>query len=59
MDRCYLENPGAVVPNQQTEDQRLIAQTGSEHELDTLVEFRASTPGLVEPKSKSPLDGSN
>ena len=48
MDRCYLESPGSVVPDQQTEDQRLIAQTGNEHELDTLVEFRASTRGLVE-----------
>jgi predicted RecB family nuclease len=48
MDRYRLENPGAVVPDQATEDQKLIAQTGNEHEQDTLVEFRASTPGLVE-----------
>jgi predicted RecB family nuclease len=48
MDRYRLENPGALVPDQQTENQKLIAQTGNEHERDTLVEFRASTPGLVE-----------
>src|SRR5580698_9177165 len=48
MDRYRLENPSEVVPDQPTEDQRLIAQTGNQHEQDTLAGFRASTPGLVE-----------
>jgi hypothetical protein len=43
-----LGEPWCVVPDQATEDQRLIAQTGNEHEQDRLVEFRASAPGLVE-----------
>jgi predicted RecB family nuclease len=48
MDRYRLENPGAVVPDPPTDEQRLIAQTGNEHERATLVEFRSSNPGLVE-----------
>ena len=28
MDRYYLENPGAVTPDEETEDAQLIAQTG-------------------------------
>jgi hypothetical protein len=48
MDRYRLENPGVFVPDQQTEDQKLIAQIGNVHERDTAVDFRASTPGLAE-----------
>jgi predicted RecB family nuclease len=48
MDRYHFENPSAALPDQPTDDQRLIAQTGNQHEQDTLVGFRASTPGLVE-----------
>lgn len=48
MDRFHFENPGEAVPDQPTKDQRLIAQTGNQHEQDTLVGFRASAPGLVE-----------
>lgn len=48
MDRYHLENPSDVVPDQPTDDQRLVAQTGNQHEQDTLVGFRASAPGLVE-----------
>src|ERR1700683_695540 len=48
MDRYRLENPSEVVPDEPTDEQKLIAQTGNQHEQDTLVGFRASTPGLVE-----------
>jgi len=48
MDRYYLENPGAVKPDQETEDQRLIAQTGDLHERAVLEEFKSSFSGLVE-----------
>jgi uncharacterized protein len=48
MARYHLENSGAAVPDRPTDEQRLIAQTGNQHEQDTLVEFRASTPNLIE-----------
>lgn len=48
MDRYSLENPSAAVPDAPTHDQRLIAQTGNEHEQATLAGFRSSTPGLLE-----------
>lgn len=48
MDRYHFENPGSIVPDEPTDDQRLIAQTGNEHEQRTLAEFRISYPGLVE-----------
>jgi predicted RecB family nuclease len=46
MDRYHLENPGAVTPDEVTEDAKLIAQTGEEHEQAVLSELRAS-PGQV------------
>lgn len=48
MDRYRLENPGALHPDEQTEEQRLIAQTGNQHEQATLAVFRTSFPGLQE-----------
>jgi predicted RecB family nuclease len=52
MDRYYLENPDAIAPDQDTEDQKLIAQTGDEHERAILDEFKASVPKLaVVPKN--------
>lgn len=43
MDRYYLENPKAVTPDEETEDQKLIAETGNEHERSMLEEFKAAT----------------
>jgi len=48
MDRYHLENPGAVTPDEESEDQKLIAETGDQHEQSALHELRKSTPGLVE-----------
>ncbi|MDR3688258.1 MAG: TM0106 family RecB-like putative nuclease [Fimbriimonas sp.] len=48
MDRYHLENPGAVAPDLETEDQALIARTGDEHEQTVLTEFKAFTSDLVE-----------
>ena len=48
MDRYYLENSGAVTPDEETEDAKLIAETGNQHECAVLNEFRSSTPKLVE-----------
>ncbi|MEQ1935461.1 MAG: hypothetical protein ABL962_16500, partial [Fimbriimonadaceae bacterium] len=48
MDRNYLENPSAITPDQETEDEKLIAQTGEQHERVMLDEFKLSTDDLVE-----------
>ncbi|MFH1574078.1 MAG: TM0106 family RecB-like putative nuclease [Acidobacteriota bacterium] len=48
MDRYYLENPGAVTPDHETEDEKLIAETGNEHERTVLKEFESCVPDLVE-----------
>ncbi len=48
MDRYYLENPEAVTPDEDTEDQRLIAEAGQQHEQTVLNELKASSAGLIE-----------
>jgi uncharacterized protein len=48
MDRYNLENPKAVTPDQETEDQKLIARTGDEHERLILEELKASGATVVE-----------
>jgi uncharacterized protein len=48
MDRLYLENRAAVTPDAETEDQKLIAETGYKHERKTLDRLKSSSPGLVE-----------
>jgi len=48
MDRFYLENRGAIKPDEETEDQKLIAQTGDQHELAVLNELKTSNPELIE-----------
>ena len=48
MDRYYLENRDAVTPDKQTEDEKLIAQTGDEHERAVLNELKISHPSLLE-----------
>lgn len=48
MDRCYLEDSDTVTPDEQTEDQALVARTGDEHERSILEEFKASGIQVVE-----------
>ncbi len=48
MDRYYLENPGAATPDEVSEDQRLIAETGHQHEKAVLNELKGSRAGVVE-----------
>jgi predicted RecB family nuclease len=48
MDRFYLENPDAVAPDAESEQERLLAETGDQHEQAVLREFKESTPRLVE-----------
>lgn len=48
MDRYHLEFPEAISPDPDTEDERLIAETGDKHEADVLADLRSTCPGLVE-----------
>ncbi|WP_447978478.1 TM0106 family RecB-like putative nuclease [Candidatus Nitrospira bockiana] len=48
MDRYYLENPEAVTPDEETDDEQLIAQTGQDHEQAILAELKAAPAGVVE-----------
>ena len=48
MDRYYLENPEAVAPDETSEEDRLIAETGQKHEREVLKEFRESGQTIVE-----------
>lgn len=48
MDRYNLERPGEVKPDEETEDQKLIAETGSQHERNVLAELKTTVPGLHE-----------
>ncbi|WP_447965011.1 TM0106 family RecB-like putative nuclease [Nitrospira sp. Ecomares 2.1] len=55
MDRYALDNPGAVTPDEETEDGQLIAQTGAQHERAVLDEFKASVANLVEIPRTDPV----
>jgi predicted RecB family nuclease len=48
LDRYYLENPGAITPDEATEEERLLSDTGDEHEKSILNEYKASISDLVE-----------
>jgi predicted RecB family nuclease len=55
MDRYSLENPGAVTPDEETEDGQLIAQTGAQHERAVLNEFNSSGANVVEIQKTDPV----
>src|ERR1700724_2382161 len=48
MDRYYLESPDGITPDEETEDQKLVAQTGDRHEISVLTELKLGTPDLIE-----------
>jgi predicted RecB family nuclease len=48
LDRYYLENRGAITPDEQTEDEKLLSRTGDEHEQSILSGYKTSNRGLVE-----------
>lgn len=54
MDRYYLENPDAVTPDVETEDQKLIARTGDLHEKAVFEELKAAHAGLVQIDREDP-----
>src|SRR5438105_898158 len=39
LDRYNLENPGALTPDEQTEEQELLSRTGDEHERSILTGY--------------------
>src|SRR5512132_3956907 len=48
LDRYYLENPGAIIPDEQTEEEKLLSRTGDEHEQSILTSYKASGSGVLE-----------
>ncbi len=43
LDRYYLENPDAIAPDKQTEEEELLSRTGDKHEQSVLGGYKAST----------------
>ena len=43
LDRYYLENPDAITPDKQTEEEELLSRTGDKHEQSVLSGYKAST----------------
>jgi predicted RecB family nuclease len=54
MDRYSLDFPGALTPDEETEDQKLIARTGYDHERAELTKFRSVFPALTEISGGNP-----
>jgi uncharacterized protein len=52
MDRLYLENKELATPDEETEDQLLVARTGDEHEQAVLAELKASGETIAEIERK-------
>src|SRR6266850_1231183 len=48
LDRCYLENPNAITPDEETEEDKLLQRTGDEHEQSVLSGYKTSGSGVVE-----------
>ena len=48
LDRYNLENPGKIKPDEQTEEETLLARTGDEHEQSILTSYKASGSGVLE-----------
>src|SRR5207248_350697 len=48
LDRYELENRGAIKPDEQTEEEKLLSRTGDEHEQSILSSYKASGSGLIE-----------
>jgi predicted RecB family nuclease len=50
LDRYYLENPDAIAPDKQTEEEELLSRTGDKHEQSVLSGYKASTSVIEIPK---------
>lgn len=53
MDRHHLENPGQLTPDAQSEDMKLIAESGNAHEAAVLNDWKLKEPSLFEIHSKN------
>src|SRR2546423_8511587 len=47
LDRYHLENRGALTPDEQTEEEKLLSRTGDEHERSILTRYKSES-NLVE-----------
>src|SRR5260370_22732906 len=48
LDRYHLENPGAIIPDEQTEQEKLLSRTGDEHEQSILTGYKTSRRSVLE-----------
>src|SRR5437870_11212408 len=48
LDRYHLENPGAITPDEQTNEEKILSQAGDEHERAVLDEYKTSGSHLVQ-----------
>jgi len=48
LERYNLENPGAITPDEQKEEEKLLSRTGDEHERSILTGYKTSESNLVE-----------
>src|SRR5213075_453193 len=48
LDRYHLENPGAIIPDEQTEQEKLLSRTGDKHEQSILTGYKASSGSVLE-----------
>lgn len=56
MDRYYLENRDAIIPDEATEEDLLISRTGEQHEHAVLAELKSTFPGLAEISNDRAVD---
>src|SRR5207248_10882401 len=58
LDRYELENRGAIKPDEQTEEEKLLSRTGDEHEQSVLKRYKVAGTGLNEiQKDDQKFDG--
>jgi len=54
MDRYNVDFPDTVLPDPQSDEERLITQTGIKHEADVLSDFRKTCPQMIEIVDRGP-----
>src|SRR4029077_19557955 len=60
LDRYYVEKLGAITPDEDTEEDKLLQRTGDEHEESVLKGYKATGTGLIEtPKDGAKFDVAN
>jgi predicted RecB family nuclease len=60
LDRYYVENPGAITRDEDTEEDKLLQRTGDAHEQLVLKGYKAAGTGLIEiRKDDQKFDGAH